>query len=541
MSIVESLKTHSLRCKRTLTILSLLYLLFTFSSCTNVTHEEKLQNELTKLDEMVESSSKYDIQKQHTIDSIKSILKATPSEPTKQRWQILTDLGNELKKFSSDSAVVYHTMAQEVAQLMDNDSLYTLSSINRANSLATAGIFSAAKTAMDEIDTVGMSKVLKIKYALAGLNIYSYLSSYVNGHEQTYPEINEGLQSFTNYILKEMDHDDPLWRLLTNIKLYENGKYDQAEIQLKNMLSELPKSSNFYGKAAFTLAQVYRNRGEDNLYARYLALAAQSDLESTVREGLALPTLAEWLYANGDNKRAYNYINLSMRDASAGNARMRTAMIADAITMIDDAYKYQIEKSRLMVTIFFIFTIGLLIFAGEMLQLLAKRKQRISDDQHKLSQLTRLQDSYIGHFIELTAYYSDKLMSMSRTVERKISAGQSDDLLKMIKSGKLSEDKSENFYIHFDKVFLDLYPDFVERINLLLKPESQINWNEGEPLTPELRIYALVRLGIQESVKISKILHYSPATIYTYRNKMRNKAINRDTFDEDVMKIDTYE
>ena len=126
---------------------------------------------------------------------------------------------------------------------------------------------------------------------------------------------------------------------------------------------------------------------------------------------------------------------------------------------------------------------------------------------------------------------------MSKLVSRKIAAGQTDELLKLIKSGKFTEEQNDDFYKIFDNAFLDLYPDFVDEINKLLREEEQMAVKKGAGLPTELRIYAFVRLGVEESTRISQILHYSVSTIYTYRNRMRNKAINRDTFDEDVMRI----
>lgn len=131
--------------------------------------------------------------------------------------------------------------------------------------------------------------------------------------------------------------------------------------------------------------------------------------------------------------------------------------------------------------------------------------------------------------------YADRLDSLSKLVSVKISSGKTDELLKLVKSGRFGEsNKDEDFYRSFDTAFLDLYPDFVMRVNTLLRESEQIELKNGEGLSPELRIYALVKLGVEESTRIAQILHYSVSTIYAYRNKMRNKAISRDTFEEDI-------
>lgn len=507
------------------------------TSCGGDSEEKGLDKELSTLDEMVRMASKFDQRKQNSIDSVKRVLKSAGNVPSLRRWQLFQNLGDEFKSFSSDSAVVYYDRAKSEAIRLGNDSLLTLSRIDRVNALSAAGIFSAATAEMHEIDTVGMSKQLKIEYALAGRQLYSYMTSYIQGHERLYPEVEKSLNAFTDYLIENMSPEDPMCQLYGFENSVKSGHYSEVKPQLEALLKKLPKESNLYARAAFQLALVNGNAGNETEYARYMALAAQSDLKGSVKEGMALPMLAEWLYNHGDTKRAYSYINLSMKDASIGNARMRTGMIANAITVIDDAYKRQMEKSRMLVTIFLILAVVLLIVSGELMHLVLKRKRKMEEAQQKLSRLTRLQDTYIGHFIALCANYSDKLGSMSKLVDRKISSGQADELMKMIRSGKFADEHSEDFFEHFDKAFLDLYPDFVDDMNSLLRPECRITLRNESILTPELRIYAFVRLGVEESVKISKILRYSPATIYTYRNKMRNRAINRETFEEDVMKI----
>lgn len=510
------------------------------TSCREYVEDAALEKELEKLDEMVEKSSDFDRRRQHSIDSTKRLLSRLNPEPSLRRWQMYEELGDESRIFSSDSSVIYYDKALTEARRLGNDSLLTISRIDRINALSAAGIFSAAESDLEAIDTVGMSPEMKVKYALAGRQLYSYLGSYIESHTLIYPEVRNNLEAFTDYLIDNMDSVSPMREILRCERLVNRGGYDEARPKLEALLHKLPQESNLYGRAAFQLAEVYRHSGDQEKYARALALASESDLQGSVKEGIALPILAGWLYDHGNTQRAYNYINLSMKDAKSGNARMRTGMIAGAITVIDDAYKREIEKSRMWVTVFLILAIILLIVAGELLMLSLRRKRKMAEAQSKLSNLTRRQDSYIGHFIALCAYYSDKLGSMSKLVDRKISSGQTDDLMKMIKSGKFTDEHSEDLFTHFDKVFLDLYPDFVGEINKLLRPDCQIELRNPNSMTAEVRIYALVRLGVEESVKISKILRYSTATIYTYRNKMRNRAINRDTFDEDVMKIGSY-
>lgn len=511
--------------------------LLSVSSCRKSNKNTKLEKELVKLDEIVAKEAEYDRQKQQTIDSIKNVLKLMGSSPGFRRWELYHDLGDEYRGFLSDSSVVYHTRARNEAFELGNDSLLLVSRINRINALSAAGLFSPAEKELKEIDTVGLPLEIKIKYALTGRQLYTYMTSYSQHYGIFYPDVDEGFRGFTDYVIQNMDSDDPIRRVVEYEEMIAAGKYAQARPLLEELMREVPDNSGVYGRAAYQLAQTFRNEGDEDDYARALTMATQSDLIGNRKEGVALPILAEWLYNYGDNSRAYDYINQAMKDANEGNARMRTGMIAKARTLIHDAYKQEVEDSKTMITVFLLITILLLIVAGELIQYSYKRKLEADMAQSKLSNLNRRQDAYIGHFIALCANYSERLNNLSMVIERKISSGQTDELLKMVRTGKFADAHDEEFYGRFDNVFLNLYPHFVTELNKLLRSDSQIEIPEGGPLTAELRIYAFVRLGVNESVKISRILRYSTATVYTYRNRMRNRAINRETFEEDIMKI----
>ena len=168
--------------------------------------------------------------------------------------------------------------------------------------------------------------------------------------------------------------------------------------------------------------------------------------------------------------------------------------------------------------------------------ILAKQKKRLSTARAKLKEANVTKDEYMGQFLELCSIYMKKLDSFTKLVYRKATLGQVDDLIKMMKTPKFSDEQHGRFYQEFDNAFLKIYPTFVTEFNALLRPDEQISTSPNA-LSSELRIYALMRLGITESTKIAEFLRYSVNTIYAYRNKMRNKAINRENFESDVLKI----
>lgn len=293
-------------------------------------------------------------------------------------------------------------------------------------------------------------------------------------------------------------------------------------------------SDNIYGMAAYQLAEVYKRKGDFRGYATYLATAAESDIKCCVREGLALPDLANWLYEHGDLNNAFNYINYALEEANQGNIRMRTVAISALMPVIDQAYRKEINDSRNNMVGFAMISSTLLLIAAVLLIIIMRSMAKMRGNERKLAASSRKLEAYVGNFIGLCSNYASRLQQLAALVTRKISSGQSDDLLRIVSSGKFNETGSDEFYKLIDKALLDIFPDFVDSINSLLQPDRQIELRKDDPLPPELRIYAFVRLGVDQSVQIAQILGYSTNTVYAYRNRMRNRAINRDTFDKDV-------
>ena len=209
--------------------------------------------------------------------------------------------------------------------------------------------------------------------------------------------------------------------------------------------------------------------------------------------------------------------------------------------MIEAAYKQQIERQRHQLVFFLIVVSILSAFLIVSVILIYKQMKKLSATQRNLKQANHIKEEYIGHFLNLCSIYIEKLDRFRSTVNRKITAGQAEELLKLTKSSQFAGVEQKEFYANFDNAFLHLYPNFVAEFNELLQPEERFVLKTGELLNTELRIFAIIRLGIDDSSKIANFLHYSINTIYTYRNKVKNKAINRDKFEEEILKIGAVE
>lgn len=278
---------------------------------------------------------------------------------------------------------------------------------------------------------------------------------------------------------------------------------------------------------------------------RYLVLSSIYDIQSAVKEYMSLPELSVLLYKEGDIDRAYSYIKCSMEDAIFCKARLRTLEMSQMLPIINATYDIKMKKERdrlfilfvvifllavvFAVTLFFIYKkLKELAMARYMLKQSNEHLNQINADLKKLngelSESNHVKEEYISYVFTMCSSYIDKLEEFRKQVCRKIKAGQVDDLYQGVKSNTFVNDELKEFYKSFDTIFLSVYPDFVKDFNSLLQDNEHIFPKENELLSPELRIYALVRLGIGDSVKIASFLHYSPQTVYNYRLKVRNKA-----------------
>jgi hypothetical protein len=301
--------------------------------------------------------------------------------------------------------------------------------------------------------------------------------------------------------------------------------------------------------AAMSLAKIYRMTGERALENKFLMLAAISDIKVAVKENEALLMLALNLFENGDVARAYNYISVALNDANFYNSRFKNTVIARVQPVIERNYFNKIDKQRqnlrlyaILISIFIVALVITLFLNFRQTKIVVKARKnlrRMNRDlvalNLKLSEANIVKEKYIGHFIIRSVFYINKLDTYRKDVNNKIKNGQIQSLYKP--SAKELEKEVEDLYKHFDEVFLQLYPDFVNQLNSLLEPDARYELEDNR-LNTELRIFALMRLGITNVDQIAEFLHCSLQTIYNYKSKVKNKA-RKDiaNFGEEIHKL----
>ena len=492
------------------------------------------EKEINELSQAIKAAPIYREDLRRILDLAEDSL--ANADDDRQRCLISLNLAQRFRPVNTDSSLYYAIKATTLAENLDSN-LKHRSSIAVINALATAGLFTEALNQLESIHESILAPSTRLEYWIAGRRLFGYMKGYAQGNTVFYTKYEKRYQEFDDSLIMHLPSDDRFKIFLECERLVTNRHFQEAKERLENLLAKLPQESNLYGMATFQLAEVWRNLGNEERYASMLALSALSDVKGCVTEGLALPTLAEWLYDRGILGESFSFINFALEEASGGNARMRAVTIARFVPLIDDSYNEKIKSSRDELMIYFLLVTILLIITGVLIVFLVRQNRKARATAEKLSQTSRRQESYIGNFIGLYSKYADRLNHLTRLVSTKLATGQGEDLKKLVDSGKYSNQNIEDIHKIFDSAFLDIYPDFVAQVNSLLKPEEAIKLNEHNVLTPELRIYAFIKMGIDESNRIAQILHYSINTVYTYRNKMRNKALQRDSFDEDIKNL----
>lgn len=494
-------------------------------------------DELKRLNKVLKASDLYMNDKRAHLDSMTLRLNAIPASDAASRWRSAMDLSETYLPMRADSALKYANTALQEARSINDRRMEIQSRVAAINALSTCGIFTQALAEFEGIAEPSVPEDLKIPYWSAGRKLYGYMRLYVEGEPMFFNEYSVKYYQFDDSLVKYMPQADRMRQFYIAERLVSRGRYNEAKPALEAICSDLPEAANLYGMVMYQLAIVAKNEGNQKGYAEYLIKASISDTKGCVKDGLALPALAEWLYAQGELNLAFQYINAALEDAMEGNVRMRTITIAALLPLIDEAYQEKINASRDELMVYFLLVTFLLILSGGLVVVLMRMNKRARANTRKLARTSELQESYIGHFIGLCSTYANRLQSLQKLALRKIASGQADELQKLIKSGKFGEDQNDEFYKVFDSAILDIYPDYLKDMNALLRPEEALELKHDGELTPELRIYAFVRLGVDESTRIAQMLNYSVSTVYAYRNRMRNKAIDRENFDRDVMRI----
>lgn len=490
-----------------------------------------LEEDLTRLDRTLEMAGDYVSAHETRTAALRSLLESESLSPA-EAFDLYGRLFKEEFSFRFDAAMeAAEGKARAAAQLRDRARI-SEANVDKAMLFCVAGMYLESMQAADQVDTTVLTGSKLIDY-------YNYRQRF-NYDFREYTRSDEDLASMLSKvryyrlrIIEETDAEDPLHRLMTVRELIDEGELATADSLCTLYLSGMDPYSHEYAELAYYAGTICRDLGREEDMMRSFAVSAIGDIRSATKDNASLQTLAvELLNAGRDIERAFRYTQFSLDDALFFNARLRPWQIAQSLPAIENAYnsaRAEQEQRARRLNIALLVVSLILLAAVTLLLALYSRQRRIQKQIREmnsklqaamsdLSQANAAKEEYIGLFLTMCSSYIDKLKKF-------MTMSQIDAELK-------------NFYKTFDNAFLQLYPDFVEKFNSLLVPEARVELKKDELLNTELRIFAVIKLGITQSSHIATLLRYSVNTIYNYRAQVKNAAIDgKESFEDRVKAI----
>ena len=517
-------------------------------------------NQLYKqLDAALAQRAHYVELKEKSLNEIKQGAKYVTSNEDKLK--LYEQLANEYKAYEYDSAMTYVNKGLILAQKSNNIFFNKRFQLSQTRLLITRGFYAEAKEILQKIEPKEEPRDYQFLYYYTMYGLYNNWSTYCENNEFS-----------KNYDLKKVEYlkkaielspkkDAFYYYLMGELYYFSNHPNNNKTIQYyKKALSMEKANSRLHAMTAFALSEVYQKANNLELMEHYLLVAAISDVTSATKENVALQDIALFIYKHKTRSlnKAQEYINLSLEDAYTYKSRLRRIEISSKLQLITNAYTDDIKTTNRLLNIALLVIILLLLGVGisslfirKKNRLLKQKKDEISATSDKMEKLNgqlhlindELKDTnqkrerLVKVYIDLCYKNIERNSKLRTLAVRKIKANQSKELLSLLSSSTNTEKENKEFLTEFDKAFLSLYPTFVSELNQQLTESAHIQLKENGEMPPILRVCALLRLGITESSKIAGILSYSPQTVYNYRSILKNNAIDKEHFEENVLKL----
>lgn len=540
------------------------YLCLILILCVKVAKSETLDSLLLVLDKNITSCKIYSDKKDIRIRTLKEKLHLNqlPNETT---YHLQESLYKEYKSYICDSAIFYLNKNIELAQQINDSYKLNESIIKLSYLLSSSGMYMEAIDVLKMVNKSSLSKEQLMNYFIAYDHVYGELGYYTQNHKiGTHYTLRSKMYKDSIYQIASPDSE--IYLSMEETRLRDEGKLQEALAINDKRLSQVTINSPEYAALMYYRALIFREQKEQDNYIRCLSLSSIADIRSAIKDHASLWMLAQALLDRGDLERAYQYMNFSWTESKFYNARLRAWQSADDLSLIDDTYQLMLRQrnSELKIYILIVSLLSLLLFialcyiyrqvkhlrtarqnllkVNTQLENLNKELQKINFSlqtaNKDLAESNQIKEVYIARFIKLCSTYVDRLDTYRRMVHKKVLTNQITELLHLTRSNSILEEALNELYENFDSAFLNLFPNFIEQFNSLLQENEQIRPKKNNTLNTELRIFALIRLGITDSSQIAEFLHYSVNTIYNYRAKVKNKArISREDFEEVIANI----
>lgn len=536
--------------------------------------EKEIPQLLATLDSILVQTGELASQKELKIAQLKK--KLSNAANFEEEFWINKMLYDESFVFNADSAMKYVDRNIQIATELKKKDWQDEWLINRSFMFAATGLLKEAGEVLEKVDSTSLSDGLKLSYYYQRSYLYSHLGQYMGDQKQVNNKYYNEFENANKHMLALVRPKDPLyWWCVASCN--ELSPEDSLFSALENVVLSSHHNTRLDAMNAYGLSNMYKRLGDKEKTMIYLIYSAMADLRVCNRDIASLQELSSLLYDAGDIDRAYAYMNYCLKVALLYPNRVRIINISTELDKIyanyqqrDIRWRNSLQNYLYVVTFFSIILVLALIGLYRQTKKMRKSRTELDSVNHSLNQHVvelsqmhkqlalanqelqnlnellrsanqKLQESndvkeeYIGYVFSICSNYISKLDEYRKNINRKLKTGQFEEARQLTDNSSLTQNELKDFYANFDAIFLRVYPDFVADLNSLLRPEEQILLKDASELNTEVRIYALVRLGINDSVKIADFLHCSPQTVYNHRLRMRNKAIiPKDKFAEAV-------
>jgi cell division protein FtsB len=517
-----------------------------------------------RLDSLIAVQPHIVAEKETRLAQMKADLAAEPT--VLGRYGIMRRLYEEYAAYQYDSAYAYVSQCISLAQAMGDAARLNESRLNLAHILSTACLMEQARQTLAQIDTAQLTPDQFITYYRTRTDLLIYQAEYMQGTRYADEAVRQLIAVRQRVAALDGPKDNVSYLITRAESLADGGNQQQAIDLLATLLPRYKSGDRMYSIITSTMSFHYSQLDDRDKQMEYLIKSAESDLEGCIRENTSLRAIADRLFDEGDIDRAYRYMRVAVDDANFYGTRLRNIQASGIVPKILNAYQTKQEQgNRKMMWLLGVISLIALLLVGGVIAIyqLLKRYRRLNEQKKAINEQLRqvngqlhytveqlhesnallqerekLKEEYIARFLALSSRFIDRGEEQRKALYRLYRDRKTEELARELKSTHSGNENAQLFYENFDNAFLNIFPNFVDEVNKLLQEDGKIEVKQGKRLTTESRVLALIRIGITDNQNIANILRASLTTIYTYRSKLKARALDKDSFETQVKGID---
>ena len=521
---------------------------------------------IAELNEAIQHKELYIKKKLADIEQLKGTLQQG-GLTLEQQFQLNDKLYGEYKTFQYDAAFTYALKLQEIAQKLKDPLKINYAKLQLSFTLLSSGMYKESIDSLNSIKVKGLPNHLRTEYYVLMSRSFYELAAY-NGDPYYLDLYNKKGNMYSDSAIALMSNKDLQYYFVKGIKDLKERKFEEAKVNFKLVLEKFHPNYREFAMTASSLASAYIESEEKEIATDLMIQAAIADIKSSTKEGVALAYVADLLYHQKHDEKAYLFIKEALNDANFYGAKLRLKHVSGILPIIEGNRLSTVEgqKNRLFTFTLVVSFLSLLviIFAFIIFKQLKQLKlagKKVTEANHKLQEANdrlqetnevlqatnnelleanKIKEEYIGYSFNMYSDYLDKIEKIKKNIEKKLAIKNFDSIGQVLDSINMKKER-EALYLSFDKIFIKLFPNFVPAFNSFFKEEDKYPLQADQPLDLDLRIFALIRIGISDHEQIARILEYSVRTIYNHKTKVKSKSLlSNEAFESKIMEIRAF-